>query len=131
MRLHWIAASLVAAGGAVAAHLYGGLDPVLSWLASVNAAALLVYGYDKAIAGSDRSRVPERLLLAMAMSGGSVGAYVGMQVFRHKTSKASFRWRFWLVVVLQVALVWLLVLCVEILQALRLAACSESCALET
>jgi uncharacterized membrane protein YsdA (DUF1294 family) len=63
--------------------------------------AFLTFGYDKSIAGSRRRRVPERVLLWLALILGSLGAWLGMQVFHHKTLKESFRRRFWLVVIIQ------------------------------
>ena len=81
------------------------LDGLLSWLIAINIVTLLAYGYDKAIAGSEHTRAPERVLLALALVGGSVGAWVGMTLFHHKTAKASFQRKFWVVVVVQVILV--------------------------
>jgi uncharacterized membrane protein YsdA (DUF1294 family) len=79
------------------------------WLIAVNVIALLTYGYDKAIAGGHQMRVPEVILLGLAMIGGSPGAFVGMLLFRHKTRKAAFLVPFGLIVALQGALLvgWL------------------------
>jgi uncharacterized membrane protein YsdA (DUF1294 family) len=82
-----------------------GLDGLLSWLIAINIVTLSVYGYDKAIAGSEHTRAPERVLLALALVGGTVGAWIGMTLFHHKTAKASFQRRFWAVVTVQVILV--------------------------
>src|SRR5207249_886555 len=49
-------------------------------------------------------RVPEAVLLTLAASGGSLGAYAGMSFFRHKTLKGSFRTLYWLIVAAQVVL---------------------------
>ena len=76
-----------------------------SWLIGITLATFLTYGYDKVIAGSERTRVPEKVLLALAISGGTVGALAGMQLFRHKTAKESFRLKFLLVIVVQIALI--------------------------
>ena len=81
------------------------LDPLLAWLLAVTLVTFLFYGYDKAIADEEKTRVPERVLLALAFTGGTFGALAGMKIFRHKTVKRSFRIRFWTVVVLQVLLV--------------------------
>jgi uncharacterized membrane protein YsdA (DUF1294 family) len=83
------------------------LDVLPAWLISINGVALLIYGYDKSIAGSEsvEMRVPEKVLLLLAFIGGTVGAWIGMQVFRHKTSKHSFQQQFWLVVLLQIVLI--------------------------
>jgi uncharacterized membrane protein YsdA (DUF1294 family) len=75
-----------------------------AWLLAANLTTFAYYGYDKARARATRSRVPEVVLHAMVLMGGSVGAYLGMRLFRHKTIKASFRMVFWLIVVLQIGL---------------------------
>jgi uncharacterized membrane protein YsdA (DUF1294 family) len=76
-----------------------------AWLASVNLAAFGYYGFDKARAGSQGRRVPEVVLHGLAFLGGTLGAYLGMRLFRHKTVKSSFRLVFWWVAALQVMLV--------------------------
>lgn len=80
------------------------LDIVWAWLIAINVVALCTYGYDKAMAGALGARVPEVTLLLLVLVGGSLGALVGMQVFRHKTAKRDFQRRFWLVALLQVVL---------------------------
>lgn len=79
---------------------------VTAWLIAINVTTILLFGYDKAIAKGRRQRVPERVLLLLALSFGAIGALVGMTLFRHKTAKAMFQIKFWLVVVIQVLLVW-------------------------
>src|SRR5262245_51611517 len=74
------------------------------WLVALNAVTFLYYGYDKWQSRRGRPRVPEFVLHARAIGGGSLGAYLGMQVFRHKTIKGRFRIAFWLIVLLQVTL---------------------------
>lgn len=68
--------------------------PLCWWtVLALNMLALLVYGFDKWRAGRGGRRVPEATLLWLLFLGGVVGAWVGMQWFRHKTQKMSFRWR--------------------------------------
>ena len=62
-----------------------------------------VYGIDKLAARRGGDRVPEAMLLSLGAVGGWPGAIVAQQVFRHKTVKRSFRLRFWLTVVANVA----------------------------
>ena len=57
---------------------------------AINFSSFVVCGYDKMIAGSDVVRVPEKIFLSLAALGGSVGLLFGMNLFRHKTCKASF-----------------------------------------
>src|SRR6266851_9478420 len=58
-----------------------------AWLVSVNVVAFGYYGHDKARAESASPRVPEVVLHGIAFAGGSLGAYAGMKMFRHKTVK--------------------------------------------
>ena len=61
------------------------------YLAVINAVGFGIFGYDKWCAVHRQWRVPEKTLIAAALLGGSVGAYAGMKVFRHKTRKAKFK----------------------------------------
>ena len=56
-----------------------------------NVITFAVYGADKRRARKGKRRVPERTLLMMAATFCSVGALLGMRVFRHKTRKTRFR----------------------------------------
>jgi uncharacterized membrane protein YsdA (DUF1294 family) len=78
------------------------------WLVGVNPTAFGFYGFDKARARSGGGRVPEIVLHALALAGGSIGAFAGMKVFRHKTVKGSFRVFFWLIVLVQSVLIGLI-----------------------
>jgi uncharacterized membrane protein YsdA (DUF1294 family) len=75
------------------------------WVVSVNLVAFGYYGFDKMRAGAQGRRVPEVVLHGLALLGGSLGAYLGMRLFRHKTIKSSFRLVFWWIAALQVVLV--------------------------
>jgi uncharacterized membrane protein YsdA (DUF1294 family) len=80
-------------------------NALAAWLAAVNVVAFGYYGYDKARARLGSGRVPEVVLHGLVFAGGTLGAYAGMRYFRHKTIKASFRFLFWFLVVVQVALI--------------------------
>lgn len=60
------------------------------YLLAINLIAFLVFGWDKLMAKLEKRRVPERTLFLLAGLLGSVGAWLGMQVFRHKTKHTSF-----------------------------------------
>ncbi len=99
------AASLAAAALSVVLFFIVPSTPLLAWLIAINLIALLTYGYDKSIAGGSATRVPESVLLGLALAGGSPGAFVAMLLFRHKTSKPPFLIPFALIVLLQGALI--------------------------
>lgn len=64
--------------------------PIAVLILAANLLAFAVYGYDKHQARIDGQRIPQRTLLWLAVLGG-VGAWIGCEVFRHKTRKQPFR----------------------------------------
>lgn len=82
---------------------------LVAWLVSVNLIAFVVYFLDKQFAKRRRRRISEADLLYYTLIGGTVGATLGMKVFRHKTQKKTFRRWYWGIVALQGLLlgIWL------------------------
>ncbi len=82
-------------------------DFLIAWLISITVVTLLAYRYDKSIAGTDRFRVPERVLLLLALAGGTLGAIAGMYFIgeHHKTSKTSFMLPFFGILAVQAVLI--------------------------
>ena len=78
---------------------------LLYYLLAINVLTFAVYGVDKWKARQGRWRVPEATLLGLAAVGGSVGAWLAMRLFRHKTQKKKFRYGVPVLFVLQVAAV--------------------------
>ena len=66
------------------------LGLLAAWLVLINTVTFLIFGVDKLLA-THRQRVPEKNLLLLAVVGGSVGALLGMYLFRHKTLHRVFR----------------------------------------
>ena len=71
---------------------------------TINLLTLIFYRYDKAVASSSRTRVPEWIRLALALFGGSPAAYFAIYKFkkRHKARKVPFMVAYWLIVAAQV-----------------------------
>lgn len=59
---------------------------------AINGIAFILYGWDKFCAVRHWWRVSEAILLLLAALGGSIGAWLAMQLFRHKTRHLKFRW---------------------------------------
>ncbi len=78
---------------------------LIYYLLAVNVLTFIVFGVDKWKAQRGRWRVPEATLMGLAALGGSVGAWMAMQLFRHKTQKKKFRYGVPALFVLQVAAV--------------------------
>ena len=77
------------------------------WLVLINLATFFVFGFDKLKAKykethENARRVPERTLFLLAALGGSVGALLGMKVWRHKTLHRSFRFGIPVILALQI-----------------------------
>ena len=73
-------------------------------LAAVNLLSFALYGVDKWRAKRGAWRIPESTLLLAALLGGSLGALLGMELFRHKTKHAKFKVLVPLFLVLHIAL---------------------------
>ena len=81
----------------------------LSWLWSyligINLTTLALYLYDKTVAGSGALRVPERILHAAELGGGTPAGFVGQRVLHHKSAKGSYQRTFWMIFFVQVFVV--------------------------
>lgn len=67
------------------------MEILFIYLGIVNLVAFFTYGIDKAKAKLDRWRIPESTLIGIAFIGGSLGALLGMRLFRHKTKHMKFK----------------------------------------
>lgn len=76
----------------------------LIYLGVINTVTFVVYGIDKWKARHDRWRTSEAALLWLAIAGGSIGAWLGMYVWHHKTQHPKFRYGVPLIIVLQLAI---------------------------
>ena len=80
---------------------------VLIYLAVINVVAFFMYGIDKWKAKRSKWRVPEATLLGLAVLGGSIGAWLGMKAWHHKTLHKKFRYGVPLILIAQIALIFL------------------------
>jgi uncharacterized membrane protein YsdA (DUF1294 family) len=60
------------------------------YLIGINVLTFIIYGIDKWKAQRNRWRIPEETLIWLAVVGGSIGALLGMHLFRHKTKHRKF-----------------------------------------
>ena len=74
------------------------------YLISVNAVGCILMLLDKQFAIHHTRRIPEATLFSVAAVGGSVGVWIGMQLFRHKTRKPRFKFGIPLILTAQMAL---------------------------
>lgn len=60
------------------------------YFVTVNIIAFIFYGIDKRNACKSVYRIPEYMLLLLALVGGFLGAWLGMKYFHHKTLHKKF-----------------------------------------
>lgn len=83
-------------------------DLLLIYLVIINLYLFCIMGFDKHQARKKGNRISERHLLAVGISGGSIGGYLGMKVFKHKTLHRIFKVAFGLGLVIDILLVALI-----------------------
>ena len=67
------------------------LSALLSYAIAISITSFCTAAFDKFIAGSKATRVPEAVLYLLALAGGSPGLLLCMNLLRHKTKKHSFQ----------------------------------------
>lgn len=77
---------------------------LVCYLLAINAVTFIVYGIDKYKAKKTKWRISEATLLLLAVLGGSVGAWVGMKVWHHKTMHKKFKYGIPAILLIQIAL---------------------------
>jgi uncharacterized membrane protein YsdA (DUF1294 family) len=80
------------------------VNPITAWLISINVIAIITFRYDKLIAGSKRTRVPEAILLLLEAIGGTLGAGIAMWILRprHKSESHDFLLRYYAIIAMQI-----------------------------
>ena len=86
-------------------------NALLYYLIVINIVTFLVYGIDKWKAKQGSWRISEATLLILAVIGGSIGALLGMRVWHHKTMHKKFKYGLPLILLVQIALIYLLLDC--------------------
>ena len=86
-------------------------NALLYYLIVITIVTFLVYGIDKWKAKQGSWRISEATLLILAVIGGSIGALLGMRVWHHKTMHKKFKYGLPLILLVQIALIYLLLDC--------------------
>ena len=77
---------------------------LIYYLLAINAVAFIMYGIDKYKAKKAKWRISEATLLLLAVLGGSLGAWMGMKVWHHKTMHKKFKYGIPAILLMQIAL---------------------------
>lgn len=81
------------------------LHIALIYLAVINVVTFFMYGIDKWKAKKSKWRIRETALLGLAVLGGSIGAWLGMKVWHHKTQHKKFKYGVPAIIIVQLALI--------------------------
>ena len=82
---------------------------ILGYLVIINIVTFVVYGIDKWKAKRGNWRIAEATLLMLAVIGGTIGALLGMKVWHHKTMHLKFKYGLPLILLAQIALIYLII----------------------
>ncbi len=80
----------------------------IAFLATVNIGSFYYFALDKRKALKHQHRIPEKSLLIMTLAGGTVGSLLAMVLFKHKTRKKSFLLKIFVIMVVQVLILYLI-----------------------
>ena len=83
------------------------IQTIIYIIISLNILTFLIYGIDKFKAKLSKWRISEATLLLLAVAGGSVGAWLGMKVWHHKTKHKKYKYGLPLILIVQIAIIYL------------------------
>lgn len=63
---------------------------LILYLIIINVITFVIFGVDKYKAIRQEWRIRESTLLGLALIGGSIGGWIAMYIFHHKTKKVKF-----------------------------------------
>ena len=80
---------------------------ILIYLIAINVVTFFFYGIDKWKARRSKWRISEATLLGLAVIGGSIGAWLGMKAWHHKTMHKKFKYGLPLILIAQIVIILL------------------------
>ena len=81
------------------------MDEMILYFTAISILSFLLFGLDKQKAKQNKRRISEFTLLLVSFLGGSLGSFLAMFIFRHKTSKTSFKIKFGLILLAQILII--------------------------
>jgi uncharacterized membrane protein YsdA (DUF1294 family) len=81
----------------------------LVYVAAINVVTFFLYGIDKWKAKRAKWRIEESTLLWWAAFGGSIGAWLGMKAWHHKTQHKKFKYGVPAILIAQLVLLGVLI----------------------
>ena len=81
------------------------LNIALIYFGIINVDSFFTYGIEKWKAQKAKWRIRESALLLLAIMGGSIGAWLGMKVWHHKTQHKKFKYGVPAIIIIQLLLI--------------------------
>lgn len=81
------------------------MNALICYIFVINLVSFMMFGIDKYKARRGQWRISEATLLAVAAIGGSLGAWMGMKVWHHKTLHSKFRYGVPIILLVHIALI--------------------------
>ena len=78
---------------------------LLAYLTVVNIVSFSLMGLDKKRSRDQKYRISEKQLFTWVILGGSLGGFMGMHVFKHKTKHPQFKFGFPLILFLHLVMI--------------------------
>ena len=78
---------------------------IVIYLIAINVVTFFIYGIDKYKAKNAKWRISEATLLGLAAFGGSIGAWLGMKVWHHKTMHKKFKYGVPAIIMIQIVII--------------------------
>ncbi|PFG14181.1 DUF1294 domain-containing protein [Bacillus sp. es.036] len=82
-----------------------GLIIFFIYLVLINSGSFIIMGVDKRRAKKSARRISEKTLWLFIVIGGSIGGYLGMKRFRHKTKHSQFIYGIPAVIIVHILLI--------------------------
>lgn len=82
--------------------------PMIYILLITSLITFIIFGWDKRLSIKHKRRIPESTLFGFTFLGGTVGAILGMLIFRHKISKKSFLLKLGGIILIQAVCIYFL-----------------------
>ncbi|MBQ0147257.1 MAG: DUF1294 domain-containing protein [Flavobacteriaceae bacterium] len=74
---------------------------IFYYFIAVNIISYILFGIDKVKATKNKWRIPEKSLFLVTFLGGTIGSFVAMKQFHHKTQKTEFKRIIYFIVFIQ------------------------------
>ncbi|MBU3202906.1 DUF1294 domain-containing protein [Clostridium algidicarnis] len=81
---------------------------ILFYFIILNILGLLSMYIDKSKSKRSQWRIRENTLIIIAILGGSIGSYLGMKKFRHKTKHSKFKYGIPFIIFIQIIIIFLI-----------------------